>query len=203
MRKSVLWTTIGFGILGIISFVVYLALDLSGIYDARMVGYLCWFGYIVLVWLPILCEWLLKVKFNFVIIVSFEIFLVATLIVGTQWSVYGLFKPLDKIVHFASGILIAFIAYELFSLSKINKVNMFWLFFIVFSVSMMCGGIWEIWEFTFDGLLGNDSQNAGDLVGRAALFDTMWDLICDFFGSILGGIFVLLMEKKKQKAEKE
>ena len=49
--------------------------------------------------------------------------------------------------------------------------------------------LWEFYEFTFDGLLGMNMQRymaaGGELLrGRAALMDTMGDLLMDFLGSL-------------------
>jgi uncharacterized membrane protein YjdF len=53
-----------------------------------------------------------------------------------------------------------------------------------FCFALSAGAIWEIYEFTFDGLLGLNMQkflleNGEALVGRAAVVDTMKDLITD------------------------
>ena len=62
------------------------------------------------------------------------------------------------------------------------------LFSFCFAVTL--GVVWEFYEFTFDGLLGLNMQkfaleNGTQLIGRAALTDTMIDLFVDAVGALL------------------
>ena len=55
---------------------------------------------------------------------------------------------------------------------------------------MAVGVLWEIYEFTFDGILGLNMQKfrleSGEmLIGREALTDTMEDLIVDALGALV------------------
>ena len=55
---------------------------------------------------------------------------------------------------------------------------------------MTLGVFWEIYEFTFDGILRLNMQkfmleNGTQLIGRAALLDTMKDLIVDCLGAFI------------------
>ena len=57
-----------------------------------------------------------------------------------------------------------------------------------FTFALMCGVLWEIYEYTFDGLWGMNMQKfmAEDgtmYVGHAALTDTMEDLMVDTIGA--------------------
>ena len=65
------------------------------------------------------------------------------------------------------------------------------LFAFCFAITM--GVVWEIYEFSFDGLLGLNMQKfrleSGEaLIGRAALADTMEDLIVDAAGALVMAI---------------
>lgn len=51
--------------------------------------------------------------------------------------------------------------------------------FFAFCFAVMIGAVWEIWEFTLDQLFGLNTQKSG-------LVDTMWDLIVDAGGAIIG-----------------
>ena len=58
----------------------------------------------------------------------------------------------------------------------------------------MPGVLWEIYEYTADGLLGLNMQkfaneNGTLLQGRAALNNTMKDLIVDSFGALIISCF--------------
>ena len=62
------------------------------------------------------------------------------------------------------------------------------LFSFCFAVTL--GVVWEFYEFTFDGLLGLNMQkfaleDGTQLIGRAALTDTMIDLFVDAVGALI------------------
>ena len=76
------------------------------------------------------------------------------------------------------------------------------LFALCFAVTV--GVFWEIYEFTFDGLLGLNMQkfrleNGTQLVGRAALQDTMKDLIVDVAGAAVSVLLGYLSSRRQQK----
>ena len=59
-----------------------------------------------------------------------------------------------------------------------------------FCFAVTLGVFWEIYEFTFDGILRLNMQkfmleNGTQLIGRAALLDTMKDLIVDCLGAFI------------------
>ncbi|EUJ47174.1 hypothetical protein PROCOU_10101 [Listeria rocourtiae FSL F6-920] len=63
-----------------------------------------------------------------------------------------------------------------------------------FCFAVTLGAFWEIYEYTFDGLMNLNMQryamsNGTPLVGRVALADTMGDIIVDVLGSL---VFVLI-----------
>ena len=54
----------------------------------------------------------------------------------------------------------------------------------------MIGAVWEVYEFTFDGLLGLNMQkfalaDGTELSGHLALADTMKDIIVDILGAMV------------------
>ena len=68
---------------------------------------------------------------------------------------------------------------------------------------MMLGAIWEIYEFTIDGLMQLNMQkyaleNGVALVGRAALIDTMSDLIVDAVGAFVIAVIGYISTKYKK-----
>lgn len=203
MKKKILWTSIASTCVGVLNLILLIVLSATNIVSANFLSYMFLLGFFVTTWIPFCVYLIFKTNINLFVLICYEVFLVLSLLVGSLWHVYNLFGAFDIIVHFASGVLIALIAYMFFSNSKKNKVGLVWLFLIVFSVSMMCGGVWEIWEFVTDAILKNDSQITGGLVGRAAIMDTMTDIICDFAGGIVGGVVVVLMEISNRKKTKE
>lgn len=197
MNKKNLWLCIATSIIGVVNLILYAVLAGVGIVETRWISYMFLIGFFVCTWIPFLLNILFKKNFSMTVLISYQVFLILSLLAGSLWRVYGMWSPFDQIIHFASGVLIALIAYAFFSDSKKSKLSLAWLFVLTFSISMMCGGLWEIWEFVTDGLFGNNAQIYDGFVGRAALFDTMYDIICDFGGAILGGIAAVFIEWRR------
>lgn len=75
-----------------------------------------------------------------------------------------------------------------------------------FCFALSCGAVWEIYEYTFDGLLGLNMQKfvtaAGEtLSGRAALEDTMKDLIVDACAAAAMSLMGYFRIRKGQKRQ--
>lgn len=203
MKKNLLWISIISTLIAVVNLIVYTILACLDIVEMRYLSYLFILGYLICAWIPFLLNYIFKIKFGHVVIITYQIFLILSLLVGSLWQVYKLWTPFDKIVHFGSGVMIALFAYALFKESKNNKISLFWLFMLAFSIAMMCGGVWEIWEFTTDILFHNDAQITEDLIGRMAIMDTMYDIICDFVGGLIGATIAVLLECKKRKTKED
>ena len=70
-----------------------------------------------------------------------------------------------------------------------------------FCFAVTLGVFWEIYEFTFDGILRLNMQkfmleNGTQLIGRAALLDTMKDLIVDCLGALIMSFVGYLKERR-------
>lgn len=203
MRKNLLWISIISTLIAVVNLIVYTILACLDIVEMRYLSYLFILGYLICAWIPFLLNYIFKIKFGHVVIITYQMFLILSLLVGSLWQVYKLWTPFDKIIHFGSGVMIALFAYALFKESKNNKISLFWLFMLTFSIAMMCGGVWEIWEFTTDILFHNDAQITEDLIGRMAIMDTMYDIICDFVGGLIGATIAVLLEWKKRKVKED
>lgn len=200
VNKSNFLISIIMSVIAIVSVLLYLILTSTGSIQLHKTWYLFVIGFIITIWLPVLLELIFKLNIGKLANISYQSFLFLSIIVGSLWGVYSKVSFYDTIVHILSGVLIAFIAYSLFDNSrKNNKLGLIWLFVLIFSVSMMCGGLWEIWEFLTDIILDGNSQCANGLVGRNAIMDTMIDILCDFGGGIVGASIVVFVESKKCK----
>lgn len=156
--------------------------------------------FIILVWLPLLFEIIFKTNLNLILIILIELFLFATTIIGTAWNVYSIFTPLDKIIHICSGILFGLLFYDIYTKLSKTQLSPFWLCLFIFSFAMMIGGVWEIIEFSLDGIIpGQNTQKWQGFVGRDALNDTMFDLICDFIGAIIIAVYVFFYKRRTYK----
>ena len=70
------------------------------------------------------------------------------------------------------------------------------------------GALWEIYEFSFDGLLGMNMQkfrleDGTLLIGHEALRDTMEDIITDALGALIVSVVGALTMKKKAAPNEE
>lgn len=205
MNKKILFTSIGFTGFGVINAIIFIILACLNIAPSISFGniysILLIFLYFLAVWAPVLLTLIFKLRFYLPLVIAYEIFVILALVVGCLWGVYDMNTYYDKIVHVGSGILFALLAHNLLAEAKGNHLNLVWTFITVFAFSMMLGGIWEIWEFSFDALLGENTQHWMGFEGREVLFDTMFDIICDCVGGIAGGIAVIVFEKLKLKKQ--
>lgn len=203
MRKKIFWTSVAFTIVGIVNLILFITLSSLGIVGIRSMAYLFAIGFLAVVWVPMVVNLIFKTNFSLTLLICFDVFMFLSICFASLWGGYALVPYLDKILHFASGILFALLIYEIYANNSLNKLTLFWIFVLTFSFSMMCGGVWEIYEFTTDILFKNDSQVTSGLVGRDAILDTMGDLIADFVGSVIGGALAVVFAWKKNKINKK
>ena len=70
--------------------------------------------------------------------------------------------------------------------------------------ALAAGAIWEIYEYTLDGLMGLNMQHyhlvdGTPLMGRAALYDTMKDLIVDALGALVVSVIGYIALKRQHR----
>ena len=123
-------------------------------------------------------------------------FLYAAIFLGEIQNFYYRFKYWDLILHTLSGTMIGFLGFSVIDmLNRENEnvnLNAFFVAFFAFCFAMTLGGIWEVYEFASDGILGTNMQKYAlesgiELQGRDAISDTMEDIIVDSVGSKLFG----------------
>ncbi len=147
-------------------------------------------GSIVLLFLP---EILGKFKIYFSDSATFIFFVFLFLgVVGETIAVHYFWY--DKILHFLSGFLYFTVGMTLliirFGESRVNsELDKSILYSFLFMVFILVS--WEVFEATLDLTVGTNLLQTG-------LNDTVWDLICDFFGGILATILFFWHFKRKQ-----
>jgi hypothetical protein len=152
---------------------------------------------ILLTFLPKLVEKVLK-KNNKLISFLFMLFIFLASYLGTLRRFYAIFPWWDFAVHLLSGIILGLIAFcilkdiNIFKNTESIKFRIFALIFII-SFATLCGVLWEIYEFTMDNILGADMQ----VVELTGVADTMGDLIADFIGGAIIGIYGFTAFKNK------
>ncbi|NLO86854.1 MAG: hypothetical protein GX096_15720 [Clostridiales bacterium] len=149
---------------------------------------------------------------NFIYILYY-IFLYCAIFLGEVFAFYYLVPFWDSILHFFSGAMLGALGFILVSWlndAKIRGLSLSPAFVALFAFcfALSCGVVWEIYEYTFDGLLGLNMQKfvtaSGEvLAGREALSDTMKDIIVDALAAGLIAIigFFRLCAVKKELPE--
>ena len=140
--------------------------------------------------------------------VLYVVFLYCAIFLGEVRNFYHLIPYWDTILHTFSGAMLGALGFSVVSLMNdtekwhLNLSPAFVAFF-AFCFSITLGVFWEIYEFSFDGLLGLNMQkfaleDGTLLIGRAALSDSMKDLIVDGVGALAISIigFISLKYKK-------
>lgn len=167
----------------------------------------CFLG-MTLILLPSLIERRLQVDVPDFMEIVFFVFLYASIYLGEIRSFYYRVPNWDLILHTFSGLMLGALGFSVVNiLNRNNRISLrlspvfVSLFAFCFALSM--GVLWEIFEFSADGLMGLNMQkfaleNGTLLVGRLAVKDTMGDLIVDACGALVISLagFVSLKYKK-------
>jgi len=168
----------------------------------------------IIMFLPTILERKLKLEIPDSMEILFFIFLYAAIYLGEVRSFYYRFENWDTVLHTFSGGMLGALGFSVVNLlNRSEKVKMSLsplfvaLFAFCFAVTM--GALWEIYEFSFDGILGLNMQKfrleSGEpLVGRAALADAMEDLIVDALSAlVMSAVGFFALKKHHGKAMKE
>lgn len=146
------------------------------------------------------------------IYILYYLFLYCAVFLGEVFDFYYHVPHWDTMLHFFSGAMLGALGFILVTLlndtERIDvKLNPFFVCLFAFCFALAAGAVWEIYEYTMDGLLKLNMQKYATeagvaLIGRDALADTMKDVIFDALAALLvsvAGFFTL--RRKKQTAE--
>lgn len=149
--------------------------------------------------------------------ILYYIFLYCAIYLGEVRSFYYLIPFWDSILHgFSAGMLGVFGFWLVDLLNENQKIRValspLFVSLFAFCFAVTVGGLWEIYEYLGDGILGLNMQKFRTaegvvLSGHAALSDTMKDIIIDSIGaliiSVLGFFHNSYSIKKEKQNEKE
>ena len=131
---------------------------------------------------------------NFIYIMYY-VFLYCAIFLGEVLNFYYVVPHWDTILHFFSGAMLGALGFILVSWlndSEQVRVSLSPAFIVrfAFCFALRGGAAWEIYEYTFDGLLHLNMQKfitaQGEvLTGHDALRDTMKDIIVDALAALL------------------
>lgn len=155
----------------------------------------------------------LKIEIPSNMLILYAIFLYCAIYLGEVRSFYYQVKHWDTILHTFSGAMLGAIGFSFVTLlNKTDRVpvNLSPIFVAAFAFcfAVTLGVAWEVYEYTFDGILKLNMQKfmleeGTYLIGRFALMDTMKDLIVDCLGAfIMSFIGYISLKYKKGWVEK-
>lgn len=138
----------------------------------------------------------------------YAIFLYCSIYLGEVRSFYYHIPHWDTILHTFSGLMLGILGFSFITiLNGTEKVpiNLSPIFVVIFAFSfaVTLGVIWEFYEFFADGILGTNMQKfateVGEkMIGRAALMDTMKDLLVDSIGAFVAAVIGYISLKHKK-----
>lgn len=164
---------------------------------------------IVVMFLPSI----IQKKFNLAIpgymFVLYFIFLYCAVYLGEVRNFYYSVPHWDTMLHTFSGAMLGALGFtiaELLSDSPHRKVELspFFIAFFGFCFAVAAGTVWEIYEYTIDSIMKLNMQKYafedGTLkLGRAALNDTMKDIIVDVIGALAMAVIGYIFKKRSEK----
>lgn len=154
----------------------------------------CVLGLIVIL-LPGIIEHKIKIEIPSNMMVLYILFIYASTFLGEVRSFYYRVPHFDTILHTFSGGMIATLGFSIIAfLNNTDKIPVtlspLFVACFTFCFALALGGIWEIYEFLADGILNTNMQkfaleDGTKLIGRAAVTDTMKDIIVDAIGALV------------------
>lgn len=114
----------------------------------------------VAVWFPFIAERLLKHRFSFFQHMVYAFIMLTSCMIGSVFYVFELWAPYDKLAHGTSGYLLMIFIMGILAyfIKDFEKINAPVLIMIMFAFSLGTACAWEVIEFLFDWLLGQNGQ---------------------------------------------
>ncbi|MDP4132559.1 MAG: hypothetical protein Q8882_00935 [Bacillota bacterium] len=144
--------------------------------------------------LPTIMEKRFKFELPAALYLMYIVFLYCAIFLGEVRSFYYEVPHWDVVLHCFSSIMagaFGFIVVAILNSNEHVAINLspFFVALFAFCFAVMIGAVWEIYEYTFDGLLGLNMQkymlcDGTMLIGHQALRDTMKDIIVDCIGAL-------------------
>lgn len=164
---------------------------------------------LVVINLPVVLSRQLRFEVPMVLYALYLIFLYCSIFLGEVRSFYYVIPHWDSVLHAFSSLMLGFFGFMVIAIINRDEHIMVRLSPVFAAIFAFCfaltiGCIWEIYEFTFDGILGLNMQkfitaDGQVLLGHEALRDTMKDLIIDAAGAAVSsavGYFAIVRDQK-------
>lgn len=153
---------------------------------------------LVVIHIPTFLEKRLKFELPTILYVLYMIFLYCSITLGEVRSFYYTIPYWDTFLHAFSSVMTGLFGYMLVTIINrdekiLVRLSPFFVAMFAFCFSVMIGAVWEVYEFSIDGLLGLNMQkhtlsDGTALIGHAALTDTMKDVIVDICGALIASV---------------
>lgn len=157
-------------------------------------------------------DWTIPSGFSII----FILFLWSAIFAGEVLQFYYRIPIWDDILHLTSSMMATVLGFSLIYIlngaKRSKDCNPSPLLVSAFSAafSVFIGVLWEIYEYAFDGILNLNMQKFAveshgssdilrDLLGRAALTDTMSDLIVDALGAVIISVLGYISQRRGGK----
>lgn len=137
------------------------------------------------------------------------IFLYCGIFLGEVRSFYYTVPHWDDFLHAFSSMMTGFFAVMVITIlnrddNLVFRISPFFVALFAFTFSVAIGALWEVYEFTGDGLLGINMQkyitaDGTVLTGHAAISDTMKDIVVDMIGALVSSVIGYISVKHSQK----
>lgn len=157
----------------------------------------CMLG-IVVIHLPSLLEKQFKFELPTALYLMYILFLYCAITLGEVRDYYYHVPHWDTILHTMSSVMAGVFGFTVVAMLNRNEntaisLSPFFVALFAFCFAVTLGILWEIYEYSFDGLLGLNMQKfrTADgtlLVGHEALTDTMKDIIVDTLGALAASV---------------
>ena len=170
----------------------------------------CAFGAFIC-FLPDAIYALSKKRISYTISILFYMFLLGSVFVTELFDFYNTVPHWDTFLHGFSGAVLAAFGFGVVDLLNkeecIYSLNPFFVGVFAFSFALAVGALWEIYEYSFDCILGMNMQrflslDGEVLSGQEALYDTMKDIIVDcifaLVTSFTGGTILKVKNKREE-----
>ena len=120
----------------------------------------------------------------------FYAFLFCAVVLGEVLEFYYLVPMWDAVLHFFSGVMLTYLGFHLARMYLHVRGIVCAMAAVCFSAAL--GAVWECYEYLMDGMFAMNMQKFTDeggraFFGRAALADTMEDLLLDVLSAVLTG----------------
>ena len=166
----------------------------------------------IVIFLPSKVEKRFRIDIPDIMEILYFIFLFCAIYLGEVQNFYFKIPYWDLILHcFSAGMLgaLGFVIVNFFNDMERIKITLspFFVSLFAFCFALTCGTVWEIYEFSADGVLGTNMQkfitsDGTVMIGRDALQDTMEDFIVDALGALVVTAIGYRHLNKRNKAEK-